>query len=178
MSFRSDLEMLCCWGTLSMANGRHDAKPVCGDLGAASIVDMMKSSNGIIFRVLGPLRGEFTGHRRIPLTKASDAGLWCIMCSLICAWINGWVNNREAGDLTRHRAHYDVTVMNQHCTTGQARVCDFHWVIIRLLLIKSAKIYDTFSISSISLSGHIKHSADILASRSNFIPTNVLYIHT
>ena len=28
---------------------------------------------------------------------------------LICAWINGWVNNREAGDLRRHRAHYDIT---------------------------------------------------------------------
>ena len=34
-----------------------------------------------------------------------------LMFSFICAWINGWVNNREAGDLRRHRAHYDVTVM-------------------------------------------------------------------
>ena len=33
------------------------------------------------------------------------------MFSLICVWINGWVNNREAGDLIRYRAHYDVTVM-------------------------------------------------------------------
>ena len=31
--------------------------------------------------------------------------------SLICARINGWVNNRESGDLRRHRAHYDVIVM-------------------------------------------------------------------
>ena len=31
--------------------------------------------------------------------------------SLIVAWINGWVNIREAGDLRRHRAHYDITVM-------------------------------------------------------------------
>ena len=39
--------------------------------------------------------------------------LWCgaLVFSLISAWINGWVNNREAGDLRRHRAHYDVTVM-------------------------------------------------------------------
>ena len=29
----------------------------------------------------------------------------------ICAWINGWVNNPEARDLRRHRAHYDVTAM-------------------------------------------------------------------
>ena len=33
------------------------------------------------------------------------------MFSLICARVNGWVNNGEAGDLRRHRAHYDVTVM-------------------------------------------------------------------
>ena len=30
---------------------------------------------------------------------------------LIWAWINPWVNNREAGDLRRYRAHYDVIVM-------------------------------------------------------------------
>ena len=30
---------------------------------------------------------------------------------LIYAWINGWVNNCEAGDLRRHRAHHDVTLM-------------------------------------------------------------------
>ena len=29
----------------------------------------------------------------------------------IFTWINGWVNDRVAGDLRRHRAHYDVTVM-------------------------------------------------------------------
>ena len=40
-------------------------------------------------------------------------GQWrgALIFSLICAWINGWVNNREAGDLRRHRAHYDITVM-------------------------------------------------------------------
>ena len=34
-----------------------------------------------------------------------------LMFSLICVWINGWVNTRDAGDLRRHRDHYDVTVM-------------------------------------------------------------------
>ena len=33
------------------------------------------------------------------------------MFTLICARINGWVNKREAGDLKRRRAHYDVIVM-------------------------------------------------------------------
>ena len=72
-------------------------------------VVMMTSSNGNIFRVTGPLCGEFTGHRWIPRTKASDAELWCFLWS--APRINGWVNNREAGDLRRQRAHYDVIVM-------------------------------------------------------------------
>ena len=42
---------------------------------------MMTSSNGNIFRGTGPLCGEFTGYRWIPLTKASDAELWCFFLS-------------------------------------------------------------------------------------------------
>ena len=40
-------------------------------------------------------------------------GQWngALMFSLICAWLNGSINNREAGDLRHHRDHYDVTVM-------------------------------------------------------------------
>ena len=68
----------------------------------------MTSSNGNIFRVTGHLCGEFTGLRWIP-----RKGQWrgALMFSLICAWINLWVNNRKAGDLRRYRAHYDVIVM-------------------------------------------------------------------
>ena len=66
----------------------------------------MTSSNGNIFRVTGRLGGN---SRWIHRTKASDAEL--LMFSLICVWINDWVNNREAGDLRRYRAHYDVIVM-------------------------------------------------------------------
>ena len=79
-------------------------------------VFMMTSSNGNMFRVTGFCEGEFTGdcgeftgHRWILLTQTSDAELWCF--SLICAWTGSWVNNQDAGDLRRHRAHYDVTVM-------------------------------------------------------------------
>ena len=42
---------------------------------------MMTSSNRNIFRVPGHLCGEFTGHRWIPRTKASDAELWCFLWS-------------------------------------------------------------------------------------------------
>ena len=44
-------------------------------------------------------------------------GQWggVLMFSLICAWTNGWANNPYAGDLSRHRAHYDVIVMDLTC---------------------------------------------------------------
>ena len=42
---------------------------------------MMTLSNGNIFGVTGALYGELTGHRWIPLTKASDAELWCFLWS-------------------------------------------------------------------------------------------------
>ena len=49
-----------------------------------------------------PVPGEFPAQR-----------LWALIFSLICVWINDWVSNREAGDLRRYRAHYDVIVMTQ-----------------------------------------------------------------
>ena len=66
---------------------------------------MMTSSNGNIFRVPGHL-------------------CWgALMFSLICVWINGSVNNREAGYLRCHRAHYDVIVM--FSPRGQV-MCVYH----------------------------------------------------
>ena len=46
-----------------------------------------------------PVSGEFSTHR--PVTRNFD-----VFFDL--AWISGWVNIRTAGDLRRHRAHYDV----------------------------------------------------------------------
>ena len=74
---------------------------------------MMTSSNRNFFSVTGPLCGDFTGHRWIPLTKASDAELWHFLWA--ASEKNGWVNNRNAGDLRHHRAHYYVTVMELCC---------------------------------------------------------------
>ena len=52
------------------------------------------------------------GIHRSPV-NSPHKGQWrgALMFSLICDRINGWVNNGEAGDLRRHRAHYDVIVM-------------------------------------------------------------------
>ena len=40
-------------------------------------------------------------------------GQWrgTLMFCFICAWTNGWANDQDAGDLRRHHALYDVTVM-------------------------------------------------------------------
>ena len=45
------------------------------------------------------------------LIGSGGAGREALMFSLISTRINGWVRNREAGDLRRYRAHYNVTVM-------------------------------------------------------------------
>ena len=52
------------------------------------------------------------GIHRSPV-NSPNKGQWrgALMFSLICARINGWVNNGEAGDLRRHRSHNDVIVM-------------------------------------------------------------------
>ena len=52
------------------------------------------------------------GIDRSPV-NSPHKGQWrgALMFSLICAWINVWINNREAADLIRHRAHHDVRVM-------------------------------------------------------------------
>ena len=58
-----------------------------------------------------PLYWSFVrGIHRSPV-NSPHKGQWrgASMSSLI--WINSWINNREADDLRRYRAHYDVIVM-------------------------------------------------------------------
>ena len=73
---------------------------------------MMTSSNGNIFRVTGPLCGEFTGPGKFPtqrpVTRSFDV-------FFIWVWINGWVNNHEAGDLRRY---YNVEAKMWDSVTG------------------------------------------------------------
>ena len=58
-----------------------------------------------------PTMSSVRGIQRSPV-NSPHKGQWrgALMFSLICAWTNGWVNNRDAGDLRRHRTHY-------HCNT-------------------------------------------------------------
>ena len=52
------------------------------------------------------------GNSPVPV-NSPHKGQWrgALMFSLICVRINDWVNNCYAGDLRRHRGHYDVIVM-------------------------------------------------------------------
>ena len=85
-----------------------------------------------------PVTVEFPAQR--PVTRA-------LMFSLICAWINGWVNNGEASDLRRHRAHYDITVMLLYWNLNATVVTHNQFVILvsgkhtRLGFVKKYVIY-------------------------------------
>ena len=70
------------------------------------------------------------GIHRSPV-NSPHKGQWrgALMFSLICAWINHWVNNREAGDLRRQHAHYDVTVMFSFMEI-RSFWWDIHWNIL------------------------------------------------
>ena len=71
---------------------------------------IMTSSNGNIFRVTVPL---LRGIHRSPV-NSPHKGQWrgALMFSMICSWTIDRINTRDAGDLRRHRTHYDVILMN------------------------------------------------------------------
>ena len=64
------------------------------------------------------------GIHRSPV-NSPHKGQWrgALMFTLICARINDSVNNREAGDLRRHRAHYDVIVITNKVRAGFSKIC-------------------------------------------------------
>ena len=65
-----------------------------------------------IFRVTIPFLGRI---HRSPMDSLHK-GQWrrALMFPLMCAWTISWGNNRDAGDLRRHRAHFDVTIITCH----------------------------------------------------------------
>ena len=71
-----------------------------------------------------------TGNSPAPVNSPLK-GQWrgALVFSLICVWINGWVNNREAGDLRRYRAHYEVIVMDM--TNCKHTLFQPHWITRR-----------------------------------------------
>ena len=73
------------------------------------------------------------GIRRSP-RNSPHKGQWlgALMFSLIYAWTSVWVNNGDAGDLRRHRCHFDVTVTVYLLRTGD----DDPYTLIRPRLLR------------------------------------------
>ena len=75
------------------------------------------------------------GIHRSPV-NSPHKGQWrgALIFSLICVWINDWVNNREAGDLRRYRGHYDVIVMTYtNCVRNWSTLTDLksaRWILM------------------------------------------------
>ena len=82
----------------------------------------------------GPLCGEFTGHRWVPRTKASDAELWCFLW--FCA-LNKLLSKQSWGwwfetPLCSLWGHCNVYVLNCSLRTNRYFVCRWseQWEII------------------------------------------------
>ena len=90
-----------------------------------------------------PFVRESTGHRWIPLTEASDVERRCFF--LTYAWINCWANDRDAGDLRRHRAHYYVTVMRSDYSSVPLTDDLDKWPLGATLFVRAALPYSYVS---------------------------------
>ena len=84
-------------------------------------IELAKSHDDVIKWLHIPRYWPFVrGIHRSPV-NSPHKGQWggALIFSLICAWINGGVNNREAGDLRRYRAHCDVIVIRNNHAKAQ-----------------------------------------------------------
>ena len=78
------------------------------------------ANDDVIKRKHFPRNWPFVWEIHRSLVNSPHKGEWrgALIFSLICVWRNGWVNNGEAGDLRRHFAHYDITVINHMISPG------------------------------------------------------------
>ena len=70
---------------------------------------------------------------------------WALIFSLICASKNGWINNRKAGDLRRHRIHYALWC---HCN-------DIHFNLLYLFDIMHGSLEIVISYSNSTDEHHV-----------------------
>ena len=86
----------------------------------------------MIFRFTGSLWGEITGRRWLPLKKASGAELWRFL--RFAHGKNDWIDNLNAGDLSRHRVDYDVTSGEVILSPWYKPLYSSYWVHIQNLI--------------------------------------------
>ena len=94
---------------LYISMGGHDIRDISKRCNYSYIYPWWRHQMQVFFQRYWPFVREI--HRSPGIS--SDKGQWRgdLMFSLVCPWINGWVNDREAGDFRRHRTHYEITLM-------------------------------------------------------------------
>ena len=84
------------------------------------------------------------------MVNSPHKGQWrgALRFSLLCAWPSGWVNNRDGGDLRRHRTHYGVTAM--HAIIACIPCC-WHmvWLELGYRLVVTSIVYYVCNYSSV-----------------------------
>ena len=81
------------------------------------------------------------GIHRWPV-NSPHKGQWRRALTFSLIWINCWVNNREAGDLRRHRVHYDISVM--WTSTDNLQVHQFRELLrMRYECLPTIRVFET-----------------------------------
>ena len=93
--------------------GRRRMSPLSLGSKLACVHDILFIHDDVIKWKHFPRNWSFVREIHRSPVNAPHIGQWrgALMFSVICVWINDWVNNREAGDLRGYRAHSDVIVM-------------------------------------------------------------------
>ena len=121
---KSGAAQVCALGMLLVYNTvrcRYNATNItpycirnCSDWGRKWIINYTHNKHTIPWwrhqmETLSALLAICAGNSSVPV-NSPHKGQWrgALMFSLIRAWINDWVNNREAGDLRRHRGHCGI----------------------------------------------------------------------
>ena len=79
--------------------------------GWLSVVRMLEKVNRVI---TGMVRNSKWNDQLLDHETSSNGNIFRITGPLIYSRTNAWANNRDAGDLRHHRAHYNVTVIQYH----------------------------------------------------------------
>ena len=98
-----------------------------------TLLNMMTSSNGNIFRVTGYLCGEFTGQRWIPRTKASGAELWCFFDLRLNKRLSkqslGWWFETPSRPLWRHCNEFRLKNKQTHIDQYHYELKRYSWAL-------------------------------------------------
>ena len=130
------------------------------------VLSMMTSSNGTIPRYW-PFVWEI--HRSPVNSPHKVQWRGALIFSLICARVDGWVNNREAGDMRRHVSARIQTIVSWVRNEMESDILFFcHcWYLESLVFIKYVQKFYRNSANNFSINVQL----DI------FCPMNVISIH-